>query len=257
MRVIAIANHKGGVGKTTSVINLGAALARSGKRVCLIDLDAQMNLTQSFNVKWGWESVADRLLRPDEASYIPEKIKDSLWVLPADKQLASLETKTFTRNRNLLLKDLVVKPMEENRDLDFDYILLDTPPSLGLLTINAFTAANEVFIPMTAQPLSLSGARTLLDAIDNVREKANPALHLSGVFITMYDQRQTIQRRMADLISSTFKETMFQTRIGNNVTLIEATAARSDVFQYGEKSRGAKDYESLCQEVLKQEETMK
>lgn len=247
MRVIAIANHKGGVGKTTSVINLGAALSRSGRKVCLIDLDAQMNLTQSLKVQG--RPISDSLLLSLPVS--PVEVTESLWVVPSSQSLSDFEVKTQdTPGRNSLLR-AAIRPLQ-----GFDYILLDTPPSLGLLTINAFIAASEVFIPMMAQPLSLSGAFTLKEAIDNVREKANPALRLSGVFITMYDQRQTIQRRMANLISMSFRDTMFQTRIASNVTLIEAPAAGMDVFRYGDKSRGAKDYEALCQEVLKQEGTM-
>lgn len=244
-RTIAIANHKGGVGKTTSVVSLGAALAGAGRRVLLVDLDPQANLTQTLRVQS--EHTIYKALKGDTI-LSPVEVTPGMSVIPSEFNLlgweAGMEGK---REPNLRLRRLL-SPLR-----GFDYILIDTAPSLGLLSVNAFCAASEVFIPMTAQPLALNGAAYLTEAIGKVRTAANPQLRLSGVFITMYDSRMVIQREMAERISQAFGPVAFKTRIRTNVALTETPMVGQDIFRYDSKCNGAQDYRALSVEVMEQE----
>jgi len=243
-KIIAISNHKGGVGKTTSVSGIGAGLALKGKKVLMIDFDPQANLSQSFGI----EDPANHIYQAlkGEKSLEPVKIQKNLFIVPANGDLGAAEFELAAEaGREFLLKEL----LQEIRN-DYDYILIDCPPSLGLLTINAFTATNEIYIPMQAQYLALQGIGKLLGLVDKIQKRLNPALQISGIFVTQYDQRKILNRYVMDTLESHFGDKVFNTRIRNNVALAEAPNAGCDIFEYQPDSIGANDYKSLVKEIL-------
>lgn len=243
-KVIALSNHKGGVGKTTSTVNIGAGLSNKGKRVLLIDMDPQANLTQCYGIQEPEFTIYGSLVGDYELK--PYELRDTLHVVPSTLDLAGAEVELASKiSRETILKKLVekVKP-------DYDYVLLDCAPSLGLITINAFAAADEIYIPLQAQFLALHGLDKLFEIVDLVRENINPNLHISGVFTTQFDGRKVLNRDIADLVQEHFKEKVFKTVIRDNVTLAEAPSHWQDIFSYNPKSYGAADYGSLVEEIL-------
>ena len=239
-RTISVVNHKGGVGKTTSVVSLGASLAEIGRRVLLVDLDPQGNLSQSLSVPQTGRTLYEALR---EGKDLPQvQIRERLWVCPSSIDLVSmdLELSTLPR-REYRLRELL-------SPLDFDYILLDCPPSLGLLTINALSASKEVFIPLTPEALPAKGLGTLLEIVRKVEEGLNPDLHLGGVLITRYNRRK-INRIVEEYLRETFGGLVFQTKIRENVDVSEAPLQGTDIFSYSPRSIGAEDYRSLALEV--------
>ncbi|MFN3555471.1 MAG: ParA family protein [Bacteroidales bacterium] len=244
-KVIAISNHKGGVGKTTSAINIGAGLARKGKKVLLIDTDPQANLSQSLGINEHNPNLYSALkgLTPLD----PLRIQKNLFLVPAIGELGGAELELSAEaGREFILRELI-EPVKPN----FDYILIDCPPSLGLLTINAFTASDEIFIPMQAQYLALQGIGKLLGLVEKIQKRLNPNLKISGIFITQFDRRKVLNRYVMDTLESHFSDKVFKTRIRNNVALAEAPNAGCDIFTYQETSNGAFDYQQLVKEILK------
>lgn len=243
-QTIAISNHKGGVGKTTTAINIGAGLARKGNKVLLVDLDAQANLTGSLHVEDTTANVYELLKGTAQAQ--PVAVTDNLHVIPAVLDLATAEMElTTAMGREYLLKE-VLEPLQDA----YDYIIIDTAPSLGLLAINAFTAANSVIIPMQAEFLALAGIVRLTEVITNVQKRINPTLEIGGVIITQYDNRKVLNRQVVETISNQFGGVVFSTRVRNNVALAEAPAAGLDIFRYEPKSTGAADYGDIVEELL-------
>ena len=247
-RVIALSNHKGGVGKTTSTVNIGAGLAQRGKRVLLIDMDPQANLSQCFGVQEPEFTVYGSLV--GEYDLKPYQVRENLHVVPSTLDLAGAEVELASKiARETILKKLVDKLRDQ-----YDYILLDCAPSLGLITINAFAATDEIYIPLQAQFLALHGLDKLIDIVDLVRENINPRLHISGVFTTQFDGRKVLNRDIADLVHEHFKDKAFQTVIRDNVTPAEAPSHWQDIFTYSPKSNGAVDYAALVDEILERHE---
>lgn len=243
-KVIALSNHKGGVGKTTSTVNIGAGLANKEKRVLLIDMDPQANLTQCFGIQDPEFTIYGSLVGDYELK--PYEVKENLHVVPSTLDLAGAEVELASKiARESILKKLVEKVKD-----NYDYIFLDCAPSLGLITINAFAASDEIYIPLQAQYLALHGLDKLFDIVDLVRENINPNLHISGVFTTQYDNRKVLNRDINDLVKDHFKEKVFNTVIRDNVTLAEAPSHWQDIFSYNAKSYGALDYERLVEEIL-------
>lgn len=243
-KVIALSNHKGGVGKTTSTVNIGAGLANKGKKVLLIDMDPQANLSQCFGVQEPEFTVYGSLV--GEYDLKPYELRETLHVVPSTLDLAGAEVELASRiSRETILKKLVDKVRDH-----YDYILLDCAPSLGLITINAFAAADEIYIPLQAQFLALHGLDKLFEIVDLVRENINPNLYISGVFTTQFDGRKVLNRDIAELVKDHFKEKVFNTVIRDNVTLAEAPSHWQDIFTYSPKSYGALDYASLVDEIL-------
>ena len=244
-KVISISNHKGGVGKTTSAINIGFGLNRLRKKVLLIDLDPQANLSQSLG-----------LIEPERTIYgslrgqyklQPREMVKGLDVIPSTLDLSGAEIElTGEAGREYILRELL-EPIRAS----YDYILIDNPPSLGLLTINSFTASDEVFIPLQAQYLALQGLTKLLEVIDKIKRRLNKELKVGGVFITQYDGRKVLNRDVVATIEAHFKDEVFNTRIRDNIALAEAPAQGLDIFRYNPKSYGAEDYLSLSKEILK------
>lgn len=248
-KVLAIINHKGGVGKTTTSINLGAALALRGYKSLLIDFDPQTNLTQSF----GKESMDSRniynalvdIVKDNKASLPVEQLKTNLGLVPSSLDLSASEIELVNEpGKEFLLKELI-KPIEK----DYNYIIIDCPPSLGLLTINALTAANNVIVPVQAEYLALKGMLKLIYSIEKVKHRLNKNLTFSGVIITQYDSRVNLHKTAEEQITANF-DNVFQTRIRKNIALAEAQSNQVDIFEHAPKSPGAEDYSNLAEEII-------
>lgn len=244
-KVITISNHKGGVGKTTSTINIGAGLNKLGKKVLLIDLDPQANLSQSLGLREESRNIYSAI-RGDHALE-PITILKGLDIIPSTLDLSGAEVELAGEaGREFVLRELI-EPLRAS----YHYIIIDSPPSLGLLTINAFTASDLVFIPLQAQYLALQGLTKLIEVIDKIKKRLNKTLKVGGVIITQYDSRKVLNRDVVATIHTHFKDEVFNTKIRDNVALAEAPTQGLDIFRYNPKSYGAEDYLALCKEILK------
>jgi len=244
MAIFAISNHKGGVGKTTSTVNIGAGFALKGKKVLLIDLDPQANLTQSLGIKNPEISIYDNLR--GEKNIIPIEVKKNLYVLPSSLDLSAAEIELNAEpGREYILRDIISKIKDR-----FDYILIDCPPSLGLLTINALTASNHVIIPLQAEFLPLKGPVKLNDVIEKIKNRLNPALNIIAVFLTQYDHRKVLNRDVSEMIKDFYGDKMLESKISSNIALAEAPSQGKDIFLYNKNCKGATDYKQLCEELL-------
>lgn len=245
-KIIAIANHKGGVGKTTSSLNIGAGLTqgKSGKRVLLIDLDPQSNLTQSLAINETEKNSYGALKGFYPLS--PVAITPKLHVIPSTLDLSGAEIELSAEaGREYLLKELI-RPIKNK----YDYILIDCPPSLGLLTVNALAAADEVYIPLQTQFLAIQGLAKLLEIVEKINKRLNKKLKVGGIILTQFDQRKTLDRDVVTSIEDRFSAKVFKTRIRTNVSLAEAPSVGKDIFSYQPKSPGAEDYLNLCTEII-------
>lgn len=246
--VISLLNHKGGVGKTTSVINIGAGLTELGKKVLLIDLDPQANLSLSLGVPRQQNTIYEALR--GECELEPYSIKEGFDVVMSTLDLSGAEMELINEaGREYILRELF-EPVRE----DYDFIIIDCPPSLGLLTLNALAASRYVYIPLQTQFLALQGLAKIKQVIDKVRFRLNKQLEIGGVIATMYDGRKILNRDVVETIKKYFGEKVFETMIRDNVALAEAPAQRKDIFSYNRNSIGAKDYMNLCKEILQRVE---
>lgn len=245
-KVIAVSNHKGGVGKTTSVVNIGAGLSKLGKKVLLIDLDAQANLTQSLGVPIeGVSTIYDAISGKRKAQ--PINIKKGLDLIPSTLDLSGAEVElTGEVGGEYVLRE-IIEPLRRS----YDFILIDCPPSLGLLTINAFTGADEVIIPLQPEYLALQGLTKLREIVGRIKKRLNKKLKVGGILITQYDSRKVLNRDIIDTIAEEIEERVYKTKIRDNVALAEAPIKGVDIFSYQPKSYGAEDYLSLCKELIK------
>ena len=244
-KVISISNHKGGVGKTTSAINIGAGLNKLGKKVLLIDLDAQANLSQSLGLINQERNIYGAI--KGDYKLEPITITKGWDIIPSTLDLSGAEVElSVEAGREFILRELI-EPLRAS----YDYIIIDSPPSLGLLTINAFTASDEIFIPLQAQYLALQGLSKLVEVIDKIKKRLNKELKIGGVFITQYDNRKVLNRDVVETIQAHFKDQVFKTKVRDNIALAEAPAQGMDIFRYQPKSYGAEDYLNLCKEILK------
>lgn len=246
-RVIAVANQKGGVGKTTTTINVGAILAKTGKTVLLIDLDPQANSTSGLGVSKNHDvTVQDVLFNPIEIkNAIVETEFTNLSILPASPELATSEVDLVTE----LAREQRLKQALELTS--FDYVFIDCPPALGLLTINALTAANDVLIPVQSEYYAMEGLGQLLQTIQRIRQALNPALKLLGVVMTMYDSRTSLSDQVAKEIEQHLPESVFKTVIPRNVRLAEAPSHGVPITEHDRWSKGAKAYKQLAKEIEK------
>ena len=247
-KIIAILNHKGGVGKTTTTINLAAALQQKKKRVLAIDMDGQANLTESFGLSIEEEKTVYGAMKGEYP--LPfVKAENGISIVPACLDLSAAESELINEpGRELILKGLIARLLDTQK---FDYILIDCPPSLGLLTLNALTAADYLIIPVQAQFLAMRGMAKITNVIEIVRERLNPNLNIGGIVITQFDKRKTLNKNVSEIINDSFCDKVFKTVIRDNVALAEAPIKGKNIFEYNKNSNGAKDYMSLAQEVLK------
>jgi chromosome partitioning protein len=242
-KVISLSNHKGGVGKTTSAINLGAGLSRLGKKVLLIDFDPQANLSQSLGLSNATRTIYGTL----RGEYPLEPIhKNGLDVVASTLDLSGAEVElSGEAGREFILKE-ILEPIRGK----YDFILIDTPPSLGLLTVNALTASDQILIPLQAQYLALQGLSKLMEIVRKIQGRLNKSLKVGGVFITQYDKRKILNRDVVATIEEHFKDEIFKTRVRDNVALAEAPTQGADIFTYSPKSYGAEDYMDLSRELV-------
>ena len=244
MTTIAFCNHKGGVGKTTSTASVGVAMARQGKRVLLVDLDGQANLTSIFLQEEAEESIYDSLV--EKAPLYLVHIEDNLDLVPSNLNMSAAEAKMtmIMVQREMRLANLLA-----SQKTNYDYILIDCPPSLGIVTINAFFAADEIYVPVAAEILPLKGMMMIENVLEDLRE-AKPDIKISGVFVTRFDSRKNINKSVEEAVRAQYEDVVFQTHIRDHVSLSEAPGSGGSIFDYDGKGRGAQDYLALTQEII-------
>jgi len=258
MRSIAVLNQKGGVGKTTTAVNLAAALAERGERVCLLDLDPQAHASLHLGLALADDdrSIYDVLTGSVQVAEICQLISPNLWLIPSHLNLAAAEMELANEvGRELILRDQLASETDR-----FDYLIIDCPPSLGVLTINALAAVQEVFLPLQPHFLALHGLSKLLRTIDVVSQRLNDTLRLTGVVLCMYDSGTRLAGEVTGDVEQFFASQAesekawsdactFTTRIRRNIRLAEAPSFGQSIFQYSPKSPGAADYRALAEEV--------
>lgn len=245
-RIIALINQKGGVGKTTSVVNIGAGLAALKYKVLLVDLDPQAHLTYSLGFDADELDASIYHLLKGEAEFSQARLEiHNLALLPASIDLAGAEIEFSTEVGREAFLAKVLKGQA-----GYDFILIDCPPNLGLLTLNALTASREVFVPLQAEYLSIKGLTKLMEMVEKVRQRVNPALEISGMIATQYDKRLRLHNEVFENLKNHFGGKLFKTFIRRNVTLAEASSFGQSIFDYAPRSYGAEDYRSLVQEIL-------
>ena len=246
MHTIALANQKGGVGKTTTTINLGTYLAKQGNKVLIVDLDPQGNTTSGLGIdRKAVERDLYHVLLDDVAveKVLIKTPYHGMMLLPASPVLAAAEVELVSQTaREFKLKRAI-------RDLDFDYVLIDCPPSLGLLTINGLTAANSIIIPVQAEYYALEGLGQLISTIGRVRQGLNPELDILGVVLTMHNGRTTLSAQVQDEVKRHFGDKVFDAIIPRNVRLAEAPSYGQPISHFDKWSKGAKGYKDLAREV--------
>ncbi|EOA3391134.1 ParA family protein [Enterococcus hirae] len=252
-QIISVANQKGGVGKTTTTVNLGACLASLGKRVLLVDMDAQGNATSGVGIRKPdvTQDIYDVLVNElpiAEATLVTEH--ENLSIVPATLQLAGAEIElTSMMARESRLKGSLAEVNDQ-----YDYILIDCPPSLGHLTINSFTASDSILIPVQCEYYALEGLSQLLNTVRLVQKHFNPELEIEGVLLTMYDARTNLGNEVVEEVQKYFREKVYETIIPRNIRLSEAPSHGMPIIDYDPRSRGAEVYQALAKEVVNREE---
>ena len=252
-RTIALINNKGGVGKTTSCLNLGVALSLLGKKVLLVDIDPQGNLSDAFisinQVQYTIKDLLEGTIT-DINQVIKRQVKPNIDLLPSNNLLNGTEEKLLNKmSRETILKR-ILEPIKNN----YDYVLIDCPPSLNLLVLNSLTASSEAIIPIATEYHALTGTNTILQTIQQVKTLLNSDLRLSGVFITKYDERTNNDREITEAIQNNFKSLCYKTIIRTNVKIKDATNVHKSVIDLDPTSNGAIDYTDLAKEIIKQEQ---
>ena len=252
MKIIAVANQKGGVGKTTTAVNLSACLAGLGKRVLLIDLDPQANTTSALGMA-GLEGCSLYEALIGQASVV-EKITptrfEPLWLIPADIDLAGAEIEVARQDDHLTRLQSALQPLRS--DATFEYVIIDTPPSLGILMTNALAAADEILVPIQCEYFALEGLSKIANIIDQIRESGvNPAIRLGGILMTMFDMRTNLSQQVVAEVRKHFGEIVFETMIPRTVRLGEAPSFGKVIVEYDPNGSGAAAYKALAAEFVR------
>jgi chromosome partitioning protein len=251
-KIIAIANQKGGVGKTTTTINLGATLAMADMKVLVVDMDAQANCTSGLGASKNSarKSIYDSMILNEPlAQIILDTDLDNLKLVPADKNLTGAAIEMF----ELPEREFIVKRLLDQVNGRFDFILIDSPPALNILTLNGLVAANYVLIPIQCEYFALEGVTDLLDTLTRVQKSFNPDLHILGILLTMFDERTNLSNQVRDDLSRFFSGQLFTTVIPRNVRLAEAPSFGKPIIIYDIRSKGAESYINLAKEILNHE----
>lgn len=243
-KIIAIANHKGGVGKTTFVASVGAFLASQGYNTLLVDLDAQANLTASLLPDETERRTIYNALKEKKGLPIVET-RQNLYLTPSALDLAGVELElSGAMSREFILKDLL-EPLSSS----YDYILLDCPPSLGLIAVNAFVASSDVIIPLTAEALPFKGLTMIQDIVAMVQKRLNPSLSISGIVLNRWAGRK-LNKVVEEALRERYTNVVFRSRVRENIAIAEAPLTKSDIFSYSPESNGARDYQAVAEELL-------
>jgi chromosome partitioning protein len=253
-RIVALANQKGGVGKTTTAINLGASIAACERKVLLIDLDPQANATSGMGLPKGEEESMYPVLvdRMPIRQIIKQTELPTLFIAPSSVDLVAAELELGGQEaREYRLKEALASIHDE-----YDYVLIDSPPSLSLLTINGLSAADSVLVPMQCEYFAIEGVAQLLNTVERVRESLNPALEIEGIALTMYDERMNLARQVAEEVRNHFGEKVYRTIIPRNVRLGEAPSFGKPIILYDIRSRGSEAYVSLAKEFIARAENV-
>lgn len=247
-KVISMINHKGGVGKTTSTLNLGKALSLEKKKVLIIDLDPQANLSQAAGIEEPEKNIFHIMCEGEEEFPII-KLGKKFHILPADLDLSEAELRLQSDvNGYFVLR----KALETIQD-DYDYILIDCPPSLGILTLNALISSTAVIVVVQSEYLAVKGLQTIMDLIDKLKENLNENLEVMGMLLTQLN-RTVFRKSIAETVTNMYEDKVFKTKIRQNITLAEASSAGQDVFTFDKECAGAEDYTNLAKEVIALEE---
>lgn len=242
-KTVCILNHKGGVGKTTTSVNLAVGLANEGKRVCLIDLDTQRNATRHLGITNSPQTIFDVF---EKGIDIPLIETCGIYLCPSALKMKDFDTMVAPRKMRETLLKKAISPIKEH----FDYIIIDCPPSLGTIADNALTAADSLLIPLEADFLSFIGVDSLFGVFKEIKEGLNHSLEIEGVVLTKYNHRLTLTKDIETEVEQFFKSKLYSTAIGINTALAKASAAGTDIFTYAPDSKGAKDYKALVTEFL-------
>lgn len=260
MRVLAIANQKGGVGKTTTAINLGTALAATGKRVLIFDTDPQGNASTGLDIQpeervvTSYEALVGA--RSLSGSILPTKVPN-LFIVPGNANLSGVETELMNGLRpQHRLRDAITAFRAEEKGAGYDYMLIDCPPSLNILTVNALTASDGVLVPLQTEFFALEGLAQLRETIAAVKQNLNPALDIQGIVLTMYDKRTTLSDQVASEVRKYFPTEVYETVIPRNVRISEAPSHGLPAIVYDQNAAGSKAYIALARELIERERAL-
>ncbi len=266
MRIIAIMNQKGGVGKTTSSVNIAAGLSRQGKRVCLLDLDSQGNSSAHLGIDLNtrMNTIYQVFSGQKKLQEVMQLVKKNLWIVPANIDLAAVEIELVdAQGREFILKRAIESFVQKETETNFDYIIMDCPPALNTVTINALTAATEMFIPVQPHYLSLQGLSRLLETTALIKRRLNRNLTITGMMLCLYETGTRLAADVTDDLIRFLDESdpaspwasarIFESRIRRNIRLAEAPSFAQSIFEYAPDSAGAHDYANLVEEILADE----